>query len=140
MKSLPGPFVLHFFTAYNPQHKHGTVENPRSCTSHASTNSLSNSETHCLLLASQGKQGQEGFRRQSSEQSESEAMAYSGSIEGDKEAAYQYSSDTSLPVQDGGLQWSIGGVPLQQQLRYSACFTVRLLPSWSLSILLSIRL
>ena len=107
---------LHFFTAYNPKHKDGTVENPRSCTLHASTNSLSDSGTHCLL-PSQAKQGQEGFRRQSSEQSESEAMPYSGGIEGDKEAAYQYSSDTSLPVQDGGLQWSIGGVPLHQQLR-----------------------
>ena len=54
-------------------------------------------------------------------------MPYSGGIEGDKEGAYQYSSDTSLPVQDGGLQWSIGGVPLQQQLRYSASFIVRVL-------------
>ena len=39
--------------------------------------------------------------------------------EGDKEVAYQYSSDTSMPAQDGGLQWSIGGVPLQQQLRFA---------------------
>jgi len=81
------------------------------------------------VLPSQAKQGQEVYRRQSSEQSESESVPYSGGIEGDKEAAYQYSSDTSLPVQDGGLQWSIGGVPLQQQLRYSAFFIARVLPS-----------
>lgn len=35
----------------------------------------------------------------------------------DREPAYLYSSDTSMPSQDGALQWSIGGVPLQQQLR-----------------------
>lgn len=29
MKSLREPFVLHFFTAYNPQHKHGTVDQPQ---------------------------------------------------------------------------------------------------------------
>ncbi len=71
----------------------------------------------CAVLM-QTRQGQEGFKRQVSDQSEAESAQYgSSTIEGDKEAAYQYSSDTSLPVQDGGLQWSIGGVPLQQQLR-----------------------
>lgn len=115
------------------------MPNARSCTSYASTSSLNTSGTHDLL-PSQAKQGEEGFRRQSSGQSESEAMAYRGGIEGDKEAAYQYSSDTSLPVQDGGLQWSIGGVPLQQQLRYPASFIARVLSSWSSSILPSICL
>ena len=115
------------------------MRDARSRTSYASTSSLNTSGTHDLL-PSQAKQGEEGFRRQSSGQSESEAMAYSGGIEGDKEAAYQYSSDTSLPVQDGGLQWSIGGVPLQQQLRYPASFIARVLSSWSSSILPTICL
>lgn len=39
--------------------------------------------------------------------------------EADAAGSYQYSSDTSMPSQDGALQWSIGGVPLQQQLRSS---------------------
>ena len=77
---------------------------------------------YSLLL--QTKQGQQdSFKRRLSQQSESDSVQYGNGTEGDKEAAYQYSSDTSLPVQDGGLQWSIGGVPLQQQLRSlpSAC-------------------
>ena len=49
----------------------------------------------------------------------SDSLQYGMGAEGNKEAAYQYSSDTSMPTQDGGLQWSIGGVPLQQQLRYA---------------------
>ena len=35
----------------------------------------------------------------------------------DREPAYEYTSDATMPSQDGALQWSIGGVPLQQQLR-----------------------
>lgn len=70
------------------------------------------------MLHAQGKQVTEGFRRQASEQSEAGSLQYG--VEGDREASYQYSSDTSLPRQDGGLQWSIGGVPVQQQLRCSS--------------------
>lgn len=57
-------------------------------------------------------------QKQAPDQPEADSLQYGMGAEGDKEAAYQYSSDTSMPTQDGGLQWSIGGVPLQQQLRY----------------------
>ena len=70
----------------------------------------------------QAKQGPEAFNRQISDQSEAESLHYGMGTEGDKEASYQYSSDTSMPNQDGGLQWSIGGVPLQQQFRSAAWF------------------
>lgn len=46
----------------------------------------------------------------------------SSTAEAGNEAAYMYSSDTSLPSQNGALQWSIGGIPLQQQLRWASLF------------------
>lgn len=70
------------------------------------------------MPALQVKQGQEGFSPgQAPDGPEADMPQYGMGGEGDKEAAYEYSSDTSMPTQDGGLQWSIGGVPLQQQLR-----------------------
>lgn len=69
-------------------------------------------------LPLQGRQGQDVLTHgRVSDQSEADSLQYGMGAEGDKAAAYQYSSDTSMPTQDGGLQWSIGGVPLQQQLR-----------------------
>lgn len=70
------------------------------------------------MLALQVKQKQEGFSPgQAPDGPEADLPQYGMGAEGDTEAAYEYSSDTSMPTQDGGLQWSIGGVPLQQQLR-----------------------
>ncbi|KAL3148466.1 hypothetical protein ABBQ38_013911 [Trebouxia sp. C0009 RCD-2024] len=71
--------------------------------------------------ADQAKQGQDVFNQgRVTDQSEADSLQYGMGTEGEKEAAYQYSSDTSMPTQDGGLQWSVGGVPLQQQLRMLA--------------------
>ena len=64
--------------------------------------------TPSLLPATQTGQGQESFKRQVSDQSEAESAHYSTELDGGRDAgkedSYQYSSDTSLPQQDGGLQ------------------------------------
>lgn len=67
-------------------------------------------------------------RRESQQQSEAQAEMQaeqeplyqrqgSSSAGTDSQPAYLYISDATTPSQDGALQWSIGGVPLQQQLR-----------------------
>ena len=102
--------------AYHNQAFKATEYNPADAAAELKAQLYHQAEAGGLCL--QVKQGQEVFNHgQASEQiSDADSLQYSMGAEGDKEAAYQY-SDTSMPTQDGGPQWSIGGVPLQQQLR-----------------------